>query len=81
MSWTVRSRSWGWDAGVVVNVACSDGRQLNLPDTTELVQRIRDAIQKRSRRVRGSRGWRRASRQLRRLYARRNGLVDNSIST
>ena len=69
----------GVDAGVVVNVACSDGRQLSLPDSTGLDERIRDTAQQRSRRVYGSRGWKRASRQLRRLYARRNGLVDNSM--
>ena len=67
------------DAGVVINVACSDGRQLNLADTTELDQRIRDANQQRSRRVYGSRGWKRATRRIRRLYARRNGLVDDSM--
>ena len=69
----------GVDAGVVVNVACSDGRQLSLPDTTALDEQIRDTAQQRSRRVYGSRGWKRATRQLRRLYARRNGLVDNSM--
>ena len=69
----------GVDAGVVINVACSDGRQLSLPDTTALDEQIRDTAQQRSRRVYGSRGWKRARRQLRRLYARRNGVVDDSM--
>ena len=75
----VPERIVGVDAGVVVNVACSDGRRLNLADTTGLDERIREAKQARSRRVYGSRGWKRASRRLRRLYARRNGVVDNSM--
>ena len=69
----------GVDAGVAINIATSDGRALDLTPTPDLDEQIRQVSRVRSGRVRGSRRWNRASRQLRRLYARRRGVVDNSM--
>ena len=69
----------GLDAGVVVHVSVSDGREMNLDDTPGVVSRIRETQRDRSRCVRGSRRWRERTRRLRKLYAYRSGVLDNSM--
>ncbi len=74
-----REQIVGVDAGVVINVCTSDGRDFNLTQTPDLDKQIRQTASRRSRRVRGSRRWKQAGRRLRRLHARRRGVADNSM--
>ena len=68
----------GVDAGVVNHITVSDGRVLNMADETDANQHIRAWQQARSRCDRGSRRWRRLTRELNRAYQQRTNMRDNS---
>ena len=80
LSRTAPSRWWGstreWSSTWPVPTAANSTSQtppcFGQTDT-------RQSNRQQSRRVYGSRGWKRASRRIRRLYARRNGLMDDSM--
>ena len=61
----------GIDAGVAIPVMASDGREFHLPDEDEIAAEIKELQQARSRCTYGSRMWRRRTRRLRRLEAKR----------
>ena len=64
----------GVDAGVVIAVAVSDGREFHMPDETDLNNQIKTLQQSRARCTYGSRRWNRRSDHLRGLYERRSHL-------
>ena len=68
----------GIDAGVVIAVAVSDGREFHMPDETDLDDQIKTLQQSRSRCTYGSRQWNRRSDQLSGLYERRSHLRDQA---
>ena len=61
----------GVDAGVAVPVMASDGREFHLPDEDGIAAEVKELQKSRSRCTYGSRMWRRRTRRLRRLEARR----------
>ena len=61
----------GVDAGVAVPVMASDGREFHLPDEDGVAAEAKELQQARSRCTRGSQMWRRRTRRLRRLEAKR----------
>ena len=68
----------GIDAGVVVTVAVSDGRMLDLPDEEDVNTQIADAKRSRSRCDHGSRQWKQRTRTISKLYRRRNHKRDDA---
>lgn len=67
----------GIDAGVVNHVTVSDGRMLNMRDESAAAQAIREAQQRLMRCTRGSRRWRKLTRELRHLHRQRTNRRDN----
>ena len=68
----------GVDAGVVIAVAVSDGREFHMPDETDINNQIKQAQQSLARCTYGSRQWNRRNNQLRKLYERRSHLRDQA---
>ena len=68
----------GVDAGVVITVAVSDGRMLNLPDEKEINAEIKAAQRHRSRCDYGSNQWNKRSKKIRRLSVYKTNVRDNT---
>ena len=68
----------GIDAGVVIAVAVSDGREFHMPDETDIDNQIKALQQSLARCTYGSHRWNRRSSQLRNLYERRSHLRDQA---
>ena len=68
----------GVDAGVVIAVAVSDGREFHMPDETTITAQIKQAQRSRARCTYGSRRWNQRSDRVRRLCARRTHVRDDA---
>ena len=68
----------GVDAGVVIAVAVSDGREFHMPDETDINNQIKALQQSLARCSYGSHQWNRRSNQLHKLYERRSHLRDQA---